>query len=73
MTLDEFRSKKWQHSEPIDFIYNDKIIECILLAIDFEQELFKIVAIDKDVWHDIPFWVRVEYCRRPFAKLKVKK
>lgn len=51
----------------------DVVYECMLIAIDFEQELFKLEPVDKEVYEDISFWTRVEYCKRPRPKLKVQK
>lgn len=73
MTKDYFQKVKWRHSEEILFSppsNNDIIISCTLLAIDFEQELFKLIPFDIETYEEVPFWCRIEYCNRP---LKLKK
>jgi hypothetical protein len=51
----------------------DVVYECMLLAIDFEQDLFKLEPVDKEMYEDASFWARVEYCKRPRPKLKAMK
>jgi len=76
MTRDELMKKRWVGFELIEYRPYRKenvVIECMLLSIDFEQELFKLEPIDKEMYEDDSFWVRVEYCKRPRPKLKVLK
>jgi len=76
MTLEEFRKKRWMHSELIEFRphrMEGVVIECMLLAVDFEQYLFKLEPFDKEIYETKSFWCRVEYCKRPAPKLKIKK
>lgn len=76
MTQEEFAKKRWQHSEIIEFRPYRKqglVIECMLLAVDFENGLFKLEPFDREVYEDKSFWARVENCSRPAPKLKVSK
>ena len=76
MDRDELIKKRWVGYELIEYRpyrKEDVVIECMLLSIDFEQELFKLEPIDKEMYEDKSFWARVEYCKRPRPKLKVKK
>lgn len=76
MTRDELIKKRWVGYELIEYRPYRKeniVIECMLLSIDFEQELFKLEPVDKELYEDASFWVRVEYCKRPAPKLKVQK
>ena len=70
MTYDEFSKKRWRHSEVIEYSYKGIIIECMLLAVDFTEGLFKLDPFDKETYQDEPFWARVENCKRPYHKLK---
>lgn len=76
MTRAEFIKTRWVGYELIEFRppkKNDVVYECMLLAIDFEQDLFKLKPVDEEMYEDESFWVRVEYCKRPRPKLKLKK
>lgn len=76
MTREEFTKKRWVGYELIEFRppnKEDVVYECMLLAIDFEQDLFKLEPVDKEMYEDASFWARVEYCKRPRPKLKVQK
>ncbi len=78
MTIKDFTNRKWRHSEHIDYSPKSKELEgitvlCMLVAIDFEEDLFKLMPFDTETYHQEPFWCRVENCERPPFKLKVKK
>lgn len=75
MKREEFTKKRWKGYEIIEFRPPNKeiVYECMLLAIDFEQDLFKLEPFDKEMYQDESFWARVEYCKRPRPKLKVAK
>lgn len=76
MTREELIKKRWRAYEQINYMPKRKdgfTIECVLIAIDFDNELFMLEPIDKEVYEDKTFWARVEYCKRPAAKLKLIK
>lgn len=73
MTRNEFIKKRWRAFELIEYAPYRKeniVIECMLISVDFEQELFKIEPINKDMYDNDSFWVRIEYCKRPTPKLR---
>ena len=75
MRREEFIEKRWTAFELIEYRSprkndTDFVVECMLIAIDFENELFKLEPIDKEIYEDNQFWARVEYCKRPHPKLK---
>jgi len=76
VTSTEFAKRKWQHSELIVFThprFNNVTVECMLIAVDFDQELLKLEPMDKSIYEEIPFWSRIEYCECPRPKLKIVK
>jgi len=76
MDLKYFANKTWRHSEEIEYTHPTTkiIVSCMLLAVDFEQELFKLIPIDTEYYNDLQsFWVRVEYCEKIRRRLTIKK
>lgn len=82
MTEQEFSEKQFKAFDAIDYhssrsfnIDGERgaIIPCILLAIDFEEMLFKLVPIPDGVYEEKPFWVRIENCKMARHKLKAIK
>ena len=66
MTQEEFAKKRWQHSEKMLYVRPGcNPIECMLLGVDFENDLMRLVPFDTERYEEAPFWTRVEYCRRP--------
>ena len=76
MEREGFIKKRWQGYEIILYMPKRKDgieVECMLLAVDFENELFQLEPIDKEIYEDEAFWARAEYCKRPPHKLRVVK
>lgn len=79
MTLEEFEKKRFTGYEIIECYpkgleERDWMVECMLLAVDFEQKLFRLQPFgDNPIYEEKPFWARVEYCKRPSPKLRVSK
>lgn len=44
--------------------FDDYCISCILLAVDFEKQLW--------YYEEIPFWCRAKYCKRPRGNLELE-
>ena len=71
MTEKEFIRYSFRHSEIIEFVRpveKEIVTPCLLLAVDFEQALFKLEPIDKEIYSNKDFWCRREYCRKPEKK-----
>lgn len=74
MTEQEFLKKRFKPFEQIDCKNSkDKVVECMLLAVDFEQRLFHLSPFPNDYYEEKSFWARCDYCNRPRPKLKVVK
>lgn len=70
MTEKEFLKKRWVSYELIEYHGRHGVIDCILLAVDFDERLFKLDPIDKELYEDKSFWCRVDNYKRPNPKLK---
>lgn len=76
MTENQFIKYSFKHSEIIEFTqpeipgYKSNKVDCLLLGVDFEQKLFKLLPINSEDADDF-FWSRIEYCHKP--KFKIKK
>lgn len=76
MTREELMKKRWSAYEQINYSPKRKdgvTFECMLLAVDFENELMQLEPIDKELYEDNSFWARCEYCERPTPKMKIVK
>jgi len=78
MEVKLFNKKRWKPFEEIIYI-PDRHPEayegesCMLLAVDFEEQLMRLEPFDKPLNEDKSFWCRVEHCYRPHSKLKISK
>lgn len=75
MEEDEFKKKRFTSHELIEYYpkgFDDFGVPCMLLSVDFEQCLFKLIPIPEGYYEEIPFWCRVEYCKRPSPKAEMK-
>ena len=71
MTEDEFLKKRFKPFEIM--IYKSEHleeVECILLGIDFEERLFRLIPISEGHFEEDEFWANCDHCKRPFHKLK---
>ena len=82
MTESKFLEKKFVAFEQIDYhssrsfnIDGERgaIIPCILLAIDYDERLLKLVPVPDGVYEEKPFWVRCDNCEISRPKLKAVK
>ena len=66
MTQEEFSKYKFQHSEVI--IYHQRHpkedIEMMLVGIDFDLNMFKLVPIDADYYEDEAKWIPIDVINR---------
>ncbi len=74
MNEETFARLKWRHSELICFTSPTTGVttECLLIAVDFEQGLFRLSPIDTELYDKQLFWSRFEYCERPKKEKKSK-
>lgn len=74
MTKEEFAKKRFQHSEEIIYtrpespFWKSINISCLLIGIDFEQDLLLLIPFDTEKYDEM--WVRIEYCEKAPTKLK---
>ena len=54
MTFNQFTTYTYRHSEVIVFHekHPEVDVECMLLAVDFDRELFRLVSIDTERYED---------------------
>ncbi len=48
-------------------------IECFLLAVDFDERLFKLIPLPQSWYDEKEFWARCEHCEISRPKLKILK
>ena len=76
MTKEEFGKKRFQSFEEIIYtspespLMNSFTVSCMLVGIDFEQDLLKLIPFPNEKYEEDPFWVRIEYCEKAPRKLK---
>jgi len=46
----------------------DTVIQCMLLAVDFDERIFKLMPFPNDHAEEEPFWARCEHVKRPRPK-----
>jgi hypothetical protein len=73
MTEDVFLKHSYRPYQIMNFIHNEKIIECMVISIDFDERLFKLQSIETYEITGAEFWVRCEHCELPRKKLHIKK
>lgn len=75
MTKEEFSKRSFRHSMPYNFKCprTDRIIECLVIAVNFDGGTLKLWPIPENVYivdGSDEFWVSYEYCHLPKHKLK---
>lgn len=66
MTEEVFLKSKFTPYMAIDHIYSRRgvgleKVECMLISIDFEERLLKLVPFDLETYENNEFWVRCEH------------
>jgi hypothetical protein len=71
MTEDKFLKTRFKGFQIITY-HNERdlnidgqpgqIMECMILAVDFDERLLKIMPIPNDVYEEKEFWCRCEHC-----------
>lgn len=74
MTDNQFRTYSYRHSEPMIVHMGHDIgdVECILVGIDFDHEMFQLVPFDLDYYEDKVFWIHPKFVDKPRKKPKMK-
>lgn len=74
MTENQFTTYAFRHSEII--ILHQKHpevdIECMLIGVDFDHDLFHLVPIDQEIYEDKSYWIPYKSCDKQFKKPKMK-
>lgn len=73
MTQNQFVNYHYRHSEII--IYHQKHpevdIECMLIGVDFDNEMFHLIPINESVYEDISYWMPFKSCDKIRKKPKM--
>lgn len=74
MTENQFRTYSYRHSEIIIFHqkHPEVDVECMLLAVNFETDMFKLYPFDQELYEDYSFWIPYTYCDKKAKKPKMK-
>ncbi len=79
MSEQEFRKKRFRPFEHMQYIsprvknidgLDGSIVDCILLGMDCDNSLFKLIPMTDGVYEEKEFWARCEYVDRPRPKPK---
>jgi hypothetical protein len=72
MTRGQFVKVKFMAYMPINYIQpsNKEVIECLLVGIDFEDQLLTLEPVDKVYYKDEQFVARCENCTFPKSSIK---
>ena len=74
MTRNQFVNYSYRHSEII--VYHQKHpeedIECMLIGVDFDNELFHLVPIDQYLYEDKSYWLPYTSCDKFRKKPKME-
>jgi hypothetical protein len=73
MTEKEFFKRSYRPYQIMNYIHGNNIIECMIIAVDFDERLFKLKNFRSMFWNETEFWVRCEHCQLPERKLKIVK
>ena len=74
MTQNQFSTYSYRHSEPMIAHVGHNIgdVECILVGVDFDHEMFQLVPFDLDYYEDKVFWYHYKFVDKPRRKPKMK-
>lgn len=73
MTQNQFTTYHYRHSEVMIWHtkHPDHDIECMLVGVDFEGEMFRLVPLDLDWYEDKEYWVNFKYVDKKRGKPKI--
>lgn len=74
MTQNQFATYQYRHSEVMIWHtkHPDHDIECMLVGVDFEGEMFRLVPLDLDWYEDKEYWVHFKYVDKKRRKPKME-
>ena len=74
MTQNQFATYHYRHSEVMIWHtkHPDHDIECMLIGVDFEGEMFRLVPLDLDWYEDKAYWVHFKYVDKKRGKPKME-
>lgn len=73
MTQNQFVNYHYRHSEVMlwHVKHPDHDVECMLIGVDFEGELFRLVPLDQSWYEDIEYWVHYKFVDKLRRKPKM--
>lgn len=74
MTRDQFTKYSYRHSELmiLHSKHPETDIDCMLVAVDFDKEVFQLWPLDQEAYEDKSYWVNYEHVDKPKRKPKMK-
>lgn len=76
MTKERFNSLRFKSYMEVDYIHQKLIngsIPCMLLAVDFDNDVVKLKPVFSEEYEDNEFWCSIEYFDLPKKKMRVVK
>jgi hypothetical protein len=73
MTKDTFLKRSYRPYQQMNFIKRGVIIECMVLAVDFDEGIIKLESFETDEIKQAEFWAHHDHCELPERKLKITK
>lgn len=73
MTQNQFANYHYRHSEVMVWHtqHSDHDIDCMLVGVDFEGEMLRLVPLDLDWYEDKSYWVHYKFVDKPRRKPKM--
>ena len=73
MTQNQFATYHYRHSEVMIWHtkHPDHDIECMLVGVDFEGEMFRLVPLDLDWYEEKAYWGHFKYVDKKGGKPKM--
>jgi hypothetical protein len=74
MTGQDFHKYHWKAMEVVEYVNerSNQVVQCCILAIDFDCQVMKIVPVDKISYEEKEFWCSIEFIRKIIKNQKLK-
>jgi hypothetical protein len=74
MTGEVFFRYHWKAMEIVEYVNPryDRVVQCVLLAIDFDCHTMKIVPVETMIYEEKEFWCSIEFIRKIIKNQKLK-